>query len=237
MGNHRSAGSFCSLVVASVLGTSDSVQSLLLATYGDGAEVYCVANLATYRMDGAAIGQPTVGDSLVAPASGNGVWVKQGASADLAQNVIGTAAFHVAPITGVTASTWVALPSGALFYAHTTSSLFWTLNTTTGVLTYIGPNALVLLNAVFSVFYDLATPQTIEIDLSGNGALIGGTTTTTSASSVTTQGIANAATQLTYNAIFQATTNSTYQIVFRDTSTPLGTFTVNKYQVMITAQV
>lgn len=237
-GNKRSAGSFCSLVVSTVLGTSDSVQSLLLATYGDGAECYCAANTSVYRMDGAVVGQPTVGTALVQPASGNGVWVKQGASADLAEGALGTSLLNGAPITGLVVNTWQALPTGTNFYTPNPASNFWSLNTTSGILTYTGPQGLTFLfNGTLGITNSGTVPQTLSIELVSNGALIGSTGNTSTESRVTFPGVIGGTVLLVHNNIMQGNTNSTYQYVIRDLASPNGSFTVEKFQAMITCQI
>lgn len=236
MSNKRSAGSFCSLVVSTTTGLSDSVASLLLNTYGDGAEVYCIANGATYRMD-AAITVATVGDTAIAPNTGTGTWIKQNFQVDLSLGITGSALLVGAAFSGLVVNTWHALPTGANFFEQNPlTSNFWSLDTTTGILTYNGFTGLkFLFNTTLGIINSGTVPQTLSIDLTGNGALNGTTTTTVNESHVTTPGIAGATTLLVHNTIVQGNAGQTYQYVFRDLASPNGTFTVDKYQVMITA--
>ncbi len=175
MGNKRSAGSFCSLVVATTTGAFDSVTSLPVAALGNGAECYCVANQGTYRYDSTST-QTTVGDLFLVPLSGGGCWVKQNAEVSY------RSAFALSPsqfgIPRTSTNVWQALPGvnpGTYQIVHL--GTFFTLNTSTGVVTYSGPSGLEFMVMMTMSWFSPSTANEIfRADLSINGALIGTTT-------------------------------------------------------------
>jgi len=172
--NHRSAGSFCSLVAATTTGTSDSVTSQDVAAVGNGAECFCLANSAVYRYNSASA-QTTIGTTFLQPLSGGGCWFKQDAEADYTHSIsLGVSGIG----TSITSNAnWQALPSGATAYkliSGVTSSL-WSLDTTTGISTYLGPSgAIFLFEATASINSgSVGLGADISMYLSINGALIG----------------------------------------------------------------
>lgn len=186
MSNKSSAGSFCSLVVATATGTSNSITSLDVSARGNGAEAYCIANASVYRYNATST-QTTLGDTFLVPLSGGGCWFKQGAQSDYTQQVTGTdGVFNGATLSPTpNDSVWAAFPAAAGAYAVGFSQTLWSVNTTTGIMTYHGPSGLKFLAAMtVSVAINSATfAQFVigEVSLSANGSLIGGTTSDPSA--------------------------------------------------------
>lgn len=228
--NKRSPGSFCSLVVATTTGTSDSVTSIDVAAVGNGAECYCVANDAVYRYN-AASSQTTVGDTFITPTSGGGCWNKQNAEGDYALSLALAAASFGAVITS--SGVWQAFPSAANAYAIGVPSNFFTLNTTTGVITYTGPtNERVLIVATLCIVPGGAVSTTIELDLSVAGGLIGGSSQ--SPQSVAQSIVAtNELMELTQSFMIQLVHNTTYQHVILASGTPAN-LSFLRYQVQLT---
>ena len=235
MGNHRSAGSFCSLVVSTTTGASDSVASLLAVTFGDGAEVYCIANAAVYRMNATST-QANDGDTFIKPNSGLGCWVKQGAESSYTQVLTGTANFTGAAIGALVVDTWKALPSVVGAYAASFASAMWSISTTTGVVTYSGVSGL---QFAFHVTLSVSSNNAgsiilFESTLSKNGALIGTTTDDASAQRNTLTGFAGAPVEFSFNPVVRPVANDTFQTILRSFTSGVAASATARYQVLIT---
>lgn len=238
-GNKSSAGSFCSLVVSTTTGASDSVESLLLATLGNGAEVYCIANASAYRMNGAST-QATLGDTFIKPLSGLGCWVKQDAESDYTFAIEGTSSFRGVGTGGSTAvlNTWTALPNGAGFYVRTSGATpIWALDTSTGIVTYSGPSGKVF---VFSGNLSIAkntsaTPLVYEFDITVNGGQLGTVTNEPSASAGTVVGVAGIYGGFSQTFLGPLNNGDTIQHCFRRITAAVGsgTETFSNYAALI----
>lgn len=238
MSNKSSAGSFCSLVVATALGSSNSVESLLLTPLGDGAEVYCVANASAYRMDGSST-QATLGEFFIKPASGSGCWVKQNAASDYTFAMLGTTSFRGSnDVVTAVLNTWTALPNGTGLYVKTAgTATIWSLNTTTGVITYNGPSGL---SFVFSGNLSIAkntsaTPLVYELDITFNGSQIGAVTNEPSASAGTVVGVAGIYGGFSQEFFGTLNNGDTIQHCFRRITAAIGsgTETFSNYAALI----
>ena len=235
MSNKRSAGAFCSIVVGATTGTFNSVAALDVVALGDGAECYCTANASVYRLNISST-QATVGSTFIKPNSGAGCWVLQTyPQSTYAQGVTAQPAFAGGSFSP-TVNTWHALPSGTNFFISSpVSSSFWSLNTTTGVLTYSGPTGLFFLVTGQIVLQGIDDSQITEMDISVNGALIGGTTASQSSTS-TTQPPSSGGfpMQLVHTYIVQGTNAATYQHILRAASTTPGLISGSHYQAYVT---
>ncbi len=236
--NHSSAGSFCSLVVATTTGTADSITSLNVAARGNGAEAYCVANKATYRYDSSST-QTTVGDVFLVPLSGGGCWFKQNAGKDFAVGVTGTTAHFAGSALGAPAvvNTWTALPSGTNFYEEFPTSLLWTVSTTTGVITYTGPSGLSFLvtaNLSFSM-NAFGTPLAYDLDSTVNGVLIGTTGALATSTADFISGTSGQYGNFQNSIIFQPSSGDTFRHMIRRVAATVtsGTETFSHYSVTI----
>ncbi len=238
MSNKSSAGSFCSLVVATTTGSSNSVESLLLTPLGDGAEVYCVANASVYRMNGSS----TINTQLptfIKPLTGSGCWIKQDAAADLMFAVEGTASFRGSnDVVTAPLNTWNALPNGSGLYTRVSpSSNFWGLNTTTGVISYGGPPLAFVITGNLSIAKNsFGTPCVYEFDNTINGSQLNTVTNEPSASAGTvvgTAGIYGGFTQTFYLGILN--NGDTVQHCFRIVTSVVGsgTETFSNYAALI----
>lgn len=223
-------------MVGATTGTFNSVAALDVVALGDGAECYCTANASVYRLNGSS-SQATVGSTFIKPNSGAGCWVLQTyPQSTYAQGVTAQPAFAGGSV-GLTTNTWTALPTGTNFFTSSPiTSSFWTLNTTSGVLTYTGPTGLHFLITGQLVLEAVSDAQTIEMDISVNGALIGGTVSSQSSTSTTQPtSLGGAPIQLVHTYIVQGTNAATYQHVVRPV--PLvapATFSASRYQAYIT---
>jgi len=226
--NHSSSGSFCSLVVATTTGAIDSITSLNVTARGDGAEAYCVANKSVYRYSSTST-QTTIGDTFLAPLSGGGCWFKQNASADFVVGVTGTTAHFSGSALGATAvvNTWAALPFGTNFYEEFPASLMWSVNTTTGVITYTGPSGLkfsVSANVSFSK-NTFGTPIAYDLNNTLNGVLIGTTGAIATSSSSFLTGTSGIYGNFSQADIIQPNNGDTFQHMIRRITAAVGSLT------------
>lgn len=233
MSNPRSAGAFCSLIVATTTGTSDSVTSLNVAALGNGAECFCLANQAVYRYNSASA-QTTVGDVFITPTSGGGCWFKQGADSSYANSFeLASAAFGSSVLPAITV--WHAMPSpGAGAYQAGTVGSFWTINSTTGVMTYSGPSGLqFMIMMTCSASDDALVAQQLQFDITVGGSLIGTSTATTSSVQNTMPATTVSAAEFVHNVILSPNNAATIQHAFRCISATPGNIAFLRYQVQI----
>lgn len=240
MSNKRSPGSFCSVVVLTTTGTSNSITSLPVAGLGNGAVAYCLANAALYRYVSTSA-QATLGDTFLVPLSGGGCWVKQSAQGDYTQQVTGTtggfqgSSINIGSGTGI----WRALPSVASAYTASFSQTMWSLNTTTGILTYHGPSGLkFLVSATLSFSTDSGgEPMACEMTLAANGELIGTGGDDPAAVSTTLNGNLSSTVspgEFTQNFVVNsADAGDTYQHIVRRVTDFLSSFLMDRYRVAI----
>jgi len=228
MGNHRSSGSFCSLVVSTTTGFFDSVAALNPTALGDGAECYCIANQSVYRLNILNSGS-SIGDLFISPNSGPGRWAKQDAQAGYSAAFTGTNSFIGSTVTP-TASLWAALPSSAGFYGVTQSSLLWTIDTTAGTMTYNGPTGKVYsITGILSLADSVGTPSTsFQVDLV-DPSIIG---TPTGSLTSTFGSLPSAPTVVPHQIMVTVTSGQVFQHAFR-TSTVIGPFTFSRYLALI----
>ncbi len=229
MTNHRSAGSFCSIVVSTTTGSSRSVESQDVAALGNGAEVFCASNRATYRYDsGSSQAAIASSDLFVPPLTGGGCWFKQGGQTGYAQSVLGTVNM-ISNVTPSLSRRWTNFPTGvANGYRVPSVNPLWSLDTTTGAIVYNGPSGqLVLVTAQISVQSSLS--HQIEFDFETNLSLTGTTTDTDTA--VQAQVLPNG-TLFCLSSFITTGNGASYQHVFRDLGVP-SALTFIHYQVQI----
>lgn len=169
MSNLRGPGAFCSIVMATLTGTSNSLASLNGFLMGEGAEAFCLQNRKTYRYTNTVI-TPVL--PLFVAATGTGTWVEQDPAADASVGCTSLIAFSGSSLTGASA-TYQALPTGASFYALTIGNAIWSMNTTTGILTYSGPAGTTYVVSASLVFSAPSASGDTAFALTQNGALIG----------------------------------------------------------------
>ncbi len=231
MGNKRSSGSFCSLVVATLSGLSDSVAALPVAALGDGAECYCVFNSAVYRYSASST-QTTLGSVFIQPTVGGGCWAKQNAGSNYACNVqLSATGFGVSMTSN---NLWQAFPAATGNYQQTVAATgIWLLSPAFGTLTYSGPTGI---HAVISMQVSLNTQSAvgsfIDMDLSVNGSLIGTSTSTTSLV-VQSVDVSGSTMQFSHVAQILLTNGATYQHVMQAPSGKIQTFLA--YQASVIA--
>jgi hypothetical protein len=238
--NHSSAGSFCSLVVATTTGAVDSITSLNVAARGDGAECYCIANQALYRYNANStqVAVPNT-DAYLVPLSGGGCWFRQNTQGLFGEQIITSTSFNGAVFGGLAQNVWHVLPFGANFFAAVIQSALFNMSTTSGVINYVGPTGLsFLLNAMLSVSDDNPvggrTDQTIEFAVTENSSIIGTTTASAKQSSASVSGLSGNLTQISLDSILTPQNGSNIQHALRCISPSPGTFTASRYSVVIT---
>jgi len=218
MGNHRSSGAFCSLVVATTTGFFDSVAALSTSALGDGAECYCVANASVYRLNLTST-QATVGDIFLAPFSGSGCWFKQDAQSQLSSNFTGN--FLAGSDFVPTVNVWHALPATSVSYSVAKSSLLWTINAATGTMTYTGPDNKTFLILGQASIIDGAGTQNLQFDLTVPSVIGTNTVSLTCVQGTVGPGTNNAA-ALSHQLLLTVLHGDVYQHAVRCTTASPG---------------
>lgn len=178
MSNQRGVGPFCSIVVATLTGTSNSLAALGGGILGEGAEAFCLQNKKSYRYTSTVITQAL---PVYVAAAGTGTWVEQIAVADATAAIVGSANFAFPTVVTPPTTQWQALPSVTSGYQASLSGSLWSLNTTTGVLTYNGPSGVIFLVTGILSWNPNFVPSggaVLQWDITSNGANIGFTTPT-----------------------------------------------------------
>jgi hypothetical protein len=219
MNTQQAAVALRFIIVAAVTGVDgDSLDQLSSYELPDGMLVSVISTQAIYRLDKLSTLTPGIGGpAIVAPGAGPGNFLLQVGFDDLrAVQVTGTAA-----LTGATAETddtWIALPAGSNFYALSDVSGFFSLNPTTGIVTYSGPPGRYKLSVKATIASAVAA-QSVEIIPSVNGGFLGTTTYRGYAGianvSPTTPGLGS---QVSSDLITSLATADTVQAAARDTS-------------------
>ncbi len=168
---YRSVGRFCSTVTKDIT----SLALLDANDLGFGAEAVMLSTGKRYRL-----GQPTFGTIYpvsVQASDAFGTWYQEDAVNDQTLFVNSVAGSIFTPV-GPSGNTWISMPTGTGCYAAPVAKACWSLNTTTGVVTYTGPTASFVFKARFSMHVSYAgSGQYWEFDLTRNGAGIGSTVT------------------------------------------------------------
>lgn len=162
------------VIVSAVTGVpGDSLDQLNSAPYPDGSLFSVAITGAIYRLDktSTAAAQEI---AIVAPLAGPGrfVYVTGGSTNPVIHQTTGTAALAASAAFAETANTWTAFPSGANFYVSTVPGLF-TLNTTTGIVTYNGASEGTFRISLSATLSSATAAQAIELAPSISGAHIG----------------------------------------------------------------
>jgi hypothetical protein len=215
---------------------SDTLVGVNTTILPDGAVCYVISAKAVYRLQKESTATQLVGGQVVAPIAGPGRWVlESGAAGSRTLNVFGTAALAAGSGSAVTQNTWAALPSGAGFYSFgVTNNSPFSLDTTTGILTYNGADETVLVSASATVA-DATAAQAVELAIDHNAALITTTTFDGTAGAanveVTTAGLG---TQISTRKIFAVTVGDTFRVVFRDTTATPGNLNATHFNLLAT---
>lgn len=237
MNTQRSSVALRCLIVATLSSDpGDSLVGLNTHELPDGALVYVTATGAEYRLD-KSLSAPAITPFTVAPSAGPGLFVKQIAAADYTQEVTGTGNFHNTNTGGLTLDTWSALPSVTGAYGASFASSAWSLNTTTGILTYNGPSGKrILFEQVLSLSETLsASPfYNYEVTMTKNGVLLATTTADPSASGVSLNSAAAVVAPVPQNEIFTANEGDTFQSLIRCLTSAVGVPLFSRYTLIAT---
>jgi hypothetical protein len=180
MNTQKSAVALRLIIVAAITGVDgDSLDQLNSFELPDGMLVSVISQGALYRFELSSTATPssTVGN-VVAPAAGPGRFVLipggGGASAILSEQISGTALLAAAAAFAVVQNTWIAIPGGTGFYTAPTGGVF-TPNSSTGTLTYAGPDASYRISATATIESGTAADE-VDLAIDTLGTLAATTT-------------------------------------------------------------
>lgn len=158
----------------SVTDPSNSLAGLNTAELPDGASAFVVATGAVYRLHKAST-QAGIGNSVFVPPSGGpGCWFYESGGDSLFNfQETGTASLTGAQV--MTVNQWAQLPSGSGFYQTSSSGTPFSQSSTSGVVTYTGPNKRFRVRATATLSCATAA-QALELAITQNDFLIGTTT-------------------------------------------------------------
>ena len=236
MSNRSSLASRNLGAVDTLLGGANSLENINTTLLDDGCFCYVTAEHLHYELHRDDTAAPIL-PAIVAPIAGPGRWVPATTgsgsqsfanSFELASAAFGTTA---TPSTSV----WHAMPEpGAGTYQAGTVGSFWTINTTTGVMTYSGPSGLLfMVMMTCSVSDDAGVEQQLQFDITVGGSLIGTSTATTSSVQGTMLATTVSATEFVHNVILSPNNGATIQHAFRCVSATPGNMAFLRYQVQI----
>lgn len=196
---------------------SDSLAGLNTSELPDGAQAYVISTAATYRLHKTST-QAGLGNAAFIPSSNDvGVWFfESGAGSPFVFQDTGTASLTGAQV--MTVNVWAQLPSGSGFYTTGFGGSVFTLNTTTGVVTYNGPNQRVRASAVATLLCATAA-QAMELAITQNDFLIGATTFDATAGAASADPTtANLGVTLATSKVVTLANNDTLRAVMRNTT-------------------
>lgn len=216
----RSVGRFCSVVTNDLA----SLAAVDAADLGIGAEVFVLSNARSYRLSPLVLA--TASPVAVAALGAVGTWIQENAAADQSYFIYSTSQ---SATTATVVNTWHALPSAASGYQADSAKAFWSLNTTTGIITYNGPTAVFLVQANVS-FLGSESNQGWEFSVTRNSALNGTTFTDALSGRTDTDTPGFGFCSVLSKAII-VPAGTTYQTVLRCLSGPTSSFRIEKYQL------
>lgn len=167
------------------------------------------------------------------PLVGSGCWFKQNSAADYAAEFrAGVSLFGSTVVP--TGLTWAGVAAGANhFAADAITSPMWSINTTTGVITYVGPaGKRFLVQTNLSLGHSTVAQQNTELDLSIAGSLEG-TQTNTLTCTQNTIGFTVNAVALSHSILFSPASGSTILPVYRVIDSVSGSIVFLQYQCVI----
>lgn len=213
----------------------DSLDQINTGKYPDGAEFYVLSTKSLYRLDKTSTQAASA--SVFVPNAGPGRFMLQPGSArsnTLAGGVNGTASLAAAGGFTVVQNTWVALTAGSAFYANLFPSAGFSVVSTTGIMTYLGPTGQSYKVSLSASIASATASDTVELASTTNGALIGATTFVGAAAvadvSPTTAGEMSC---LSFNGVVTLAANDTIQAVVRNT-TGANNLTVKHVSLVLT---
>ncbi len=191
---------------------------------GFGAQVLVLSTGKSYRFLNSSVA--TLSPVTIRAADNSGTWFQENPSADQRFFVFATGG---SSLVGAVQNVWRALPTGVGLYAQDAAAACWSVNTTTGVVTYNGPTAQFMVRAdlAFGVSAEIAISW--EFDLARNGDIIG----TTSILATSTRADSNSVGSLRCSYMLPvsiAPAGTTYQMALRDLD-PNASISLLKYQL------
>lgn len=197
----------------------DSLDQLNPSKLPNGAVIMVADTGALYRysLTSTATASTSLGLVIATPTGiGRYIFIAGGVADPSSVQVTGTAGLLGSAAFAVVQNTWIALPSGANFYAGTAS--VWTPNTTTGIMLYQGPPRQFRIMASATVSSATAA-QAMELALSLDGAVIGSTGASSDAGVASVPPTtANLQIELVTQRLVTVPNGSTIQPILRNTS-------------------
>lgn len=175
MSSQRSVGRFCSVTTQDLL----SLAALDAVNMGFGAQALVLSTGKSYRLLNSSFA--TLSPVTIRATDNSGTWFQEDADFDQAFFVFAAGA---SASVSVVQNIWHALPTGSGLYAQDAAAACWSVSTTTGIVTYNGPQAKFMARADLSLGVTAEVAKSWEFDLSRNGALIGTTSTLASSTKV-----------------------------------------------------
>lgn len=162
----------------------DSLEGLGTAELPQGALAFVTVTRASYHLDKPSTVTPTSDGAIVAAKNG-GNWVLFDGPLDpRVTQAVGTASLAGSAAFAVVQNTWTALPSGSGFYApEPAASGVFSLNATTGVITYLGAAGRYRVSITVTVASANAADN-VELAVSPSPTIIGTTTFQDTAGSI-----------------------------------------------------
>lgn len=237
--SQRSPAALRTLIVGTIGGgfdfgdPSDSLLTLGTAELPDGAEVYVKSLKAVYRLNKSSTGPFEDGGTIIAAVNG-GFWEYVSSPSGFLSAAFGGTAFLGGPQV-VTQLEWVALPSGDGFYdGASANNSALRLNTTTGVVTYLGPPGGTFLVQAIASLNCANADELMWLTITKNGALIGQTTFDISAGVSASPATPLAALSISTGKILTFATGDTFQVVMRNTHDTPGNLDCTHLNLIVT---
>lgn len=239
MGNQRSVGKFCSIVVTNdSVGAFDSIVSLDGSKLGEGAEAFCSSTGQAYRWTSLSIA--AFQNIFITPTTGGGTWVMQDLEQFLSCFAFGSAAFTAGAAQATLGiNLWTEIKTGTGFYTTGPgfSGNLVTINSATGFMTLANTvgsfrSVPLLVTMQFSMSASEVN-TTWEFDLTpAPGGNVGLNVQSQTAVQATLPG-PGLATSVTVTRLFIPTANVAYYPVFRCVNSGTATLYTAYYQMSV----
>lgn len=202
--------------VSSVLGPADpdSLQNIVTDELPDGS-LCVVTGVGLYLLDKQSQETP-IGTAVVQPVSGPGLWIFVLASDPIitvqsAHSQLSAGSSGSAVVTSGGQGVWTVFPTTN--YDGDFDATKWSFDFTTGVLTYLGPNAQFEITAYLSAAPSSANVAQIGLDIAVNEDLVGGNTRTAHTMEVLTGAATTDVVSLSTSRVANVFTNQTVRAV------------------------
>jgi len=197
-------------------GNGDALENINTTKLNDGALCYVTEQLAYYMLD-RELALSTISPVQVHPLAGPGTWVRIAAEAGVSGPwATSTATSENQTVTINSQNVWVNQPSNTNLYAIATGiGALWSSSTTSGILTYLGPDRDFLITAHIALAATQAAAETLEMvpDL---GTLVGTGSSSIFSERVTTDGTAGPVVEISASRILRLANGDAVRAVIRN---------------------